>query len=439
MKTKYKLITMNTISDKHFTDYLQKQAKNGWMLEKTGSSFFKFRKTEPQDLRFFIDYERPIHSYLQVLEQRGYHFIDNFRIINIFYSDDINKEPIEKDAALLAAREKRLYHPGIIATFIISGLLLFFTCDIFGLSTYLFISKDHMILYFNKLIAYFILKFVSVFFIWQGIFLWLLRFKCSRESHNKQFPHGLFVGAAFISRLFDIIIFITLIVCIIIFSMDLPFLLLAFFLYLILYCGISYCINKKIIKIENETKRKLLMIVVLLFFIISYLTISSVFDRDEQCFPQSNGYQSAANNYESQSRTLLYNHETYYGHDNDKDQLNSYIQTYSEDIYYCINEDIAQSVFAALIINADHDRRIPDMQEIDRITEEKGSFDSLKDVPFYNYEKSAAHLNAYHDQDYDLCYGYDDNYIVMKDKTVFSLQLKDDTDLHQLLDYYFNK
>lgn len=79
------------------------------------------------------------------------------------------------------------------------------------------------------------------------------------------------------------------------------------------------------------------------------------------------------------------------------------------------------------------------MQEIDRITEEKGSFDSLKDVPFYNYEKSAAHLNAYHDQDYDLCYGYDDNYIVMKDKTVFSLQLKDDTDLHQLLDYYFNK
>lgn len=254
MKTKYKLISINTISDKHFTDYLQKQAKNGWMLEKMGSLFFKFRKTEPQDLRFFIDYERPIHSYHQALEQRGYHFIDHFRIINIFYSDDITKEPIEKDAALLAARKKRLYHPGIIATFIISGLLLFFTCDIFGLSTYLFISKDHMILYFNKLIAYFILKFVSVFFIWQGIFLWLLRFKCSRESHNKQFPHGLFVGAAFISRLFDIIIFITLIVCIIIFNIDLPFLLLAFFLYLILYCGISYCINKKIIKIENETK-----------------------------------------------------------------------------------------------------------------------------------------------------------------------------------------
>lgn len=439
MNIKYKLISINTISDQDLTDYLQKQAKKGWMLEKIGSAFFKFRKTESQDLKFFIDYERPVPSYLQALEQRGYHFIDHFRIINIFYSDDMSIVPIEKDPAMLAARKKRLYHPGIIIALIIAGLVLYFMYDIFSLSTYLFISKHHMILYFNELITYFILKFISVFFIWQGLFLWLLRFKCSRESHHKQFPHRLFVITTVISRLFDMITLLIGIIFIIIFSIKQPFLLLSFACLLILCFGLSYCVNKRIIKIENKTKRMALTVIVFLFFIIIYQVVPSVFHDDEQNLPRSNGYQSAANNYESQSRTLLYNHETYYGNDHEKDQFDNYLETYREDIYSCINQDVAQNVFAALIINADHDRRVPDMPEIDAITEEKGSFDSLKDVPFYNYKKSASHLTAYHDQLYDLCYGYDDHYIIIKNNTVFSLQLKDDTNLHQLITYYLNK
>ena len=92
-----------------------------------------------------------------------------------------------------------------------------------------------------------------------------------------------------------------------------------------------------------------------------------------------------------------------------------------------------------MVINADHDHRIPSIQEIDAITEEKGSFDSLKDVPYYNYEKSVSNLNAYHDDIYDLCYGYDNHYIILKDSIVFDLQLKDNTNLKKLITYYINK
>ena len=47
-----------------------------------------------------------------------------------------------------------------------------------------------------------------------------------------------------------------------------------------------------------------------------------------------------------------------------------------------------------MVISADHDHRIPSIQEIDAITEEKGSFDSLKDVPYYNYEKSVSNFKT---------------------------------------------
>lgn len=174
-----------------------------------------------------------------------------------------------------------------------------------------------------------------------------------------------------------------------------------------------------------------------LFFTI-YYTISSTLQHNNSTF-QSNGYQNAVNNYENISQTLLYNHETYYGNNNEKNEFDEYVVTYHEDVYYCINQDIAKCIFTALVISADHDHRIPSIQEIDAITEEKGSFDSLKDVPYYNYEKSVSNLNAYHDDIYDLCYGYDNHYIILKDSIVFDLQLKDNTNLKKLITYYINK
>lgn len=436
MKTKYKFINLSTIDDKIMTNYLQQQAAKGWMLHKIGLFFLKFRKEKPQYIKYFIDYRRPIPSYIHTLEQRGYHFIDNYQIINIFYSRDIDKEPIEKDT-VIATQKKNLYHPSIMIILVLSGFILFYLCDVLGLSIYLYISKNHILLYFNQGITYLMFKFISVFLICQGFFYWLLRFKCYRESHNQKIADGLFHFISTVSHLFDVITFIIVIIFIVIHSLNQPFLILSFIIFFSLFYTFSYYINKKIIKIENKTKRILLTIATLLIFIITYQIPFILPHHDHTT--QLNNYQNATNNYKDISRTLIYRHETYYGNDNEKNEFDEYINTYREDIYYCLNQDIAKSIFAALTINMDHERRIPNVQEIDSITEAKGSFDSLKDVPFYNYEKSAMNLTNYHDHTYDLCYGYDNRYIVLKENIVFDLQLKDNTSLSQLVTYYSNR
>lgn len=437
MKTKYKLIDLHPIDEKQLTNYLQKQAANGWMLEKIGIFFLKFKKTKPQELRFFIDYHRPTSSYIHALEKQGYHFIDYFRIINIFYSDNMDISAIDHDANI-ADRKKTLYPLVSIISFMLIGLVLFFLCDIFGLSAYMFISTNHMILYLNDLIGYLLLKCMSIFLIWEGCLFALLRFQCHRESQNQKIPHALLVVVTIISRLLNIIMIVSGIITMLIYSIEQPIFLISFIAFLILFYGYSYFINKKIIKSENKAKRTILTIVALIICAIIYQNIPSLLPDEDRMIP-SNDYQNAAYNYQRTSQTLLYDHQTYYGNDNEKNEFDEYIDSYCYDIYYCINQDIAKKIFSALVINTDHQRRIPDWPEIDAITEEKGSFDSLKDVPFYSYQKSASHLKSYNDLPYDLCYGYDNRYLILQDHIVLDLQLKDNLDLEKLVTYYLNQ
>ena len=81
MKTKYMYIGFKFLEEDEKLEHLfEKQAKKGWMLEKIGMSFFKLKKTKPQQLKFFIDCHRPTDDYIYTLEQYGYHYIDNYKI-----------------------------------------------------------------------------------------------------------------------------------------------------------------------------------------------------------------------------------------------------------------------------------------------------------------------------------------------------------------------
>ena len=436
MKTKYRLNNLYIYEDRSFTAFLQKQAAKGWMLKKVGMFFFKFKKEKPRDVNFFIDYARPVPSYLQALNEKGYHFIDNQRIINIFYSE-VNTDPIAK-ADIMAGRKKALYHPGIIITSLILGLFMFWLSDLFSLSDYLFISQNHLILYLNDLITYVAWKVIAVFFIWLGIYSGFLRFSYWRESQNKPIPHALFTVIRIFAQIFNTLIVVMGSVLLIVYAYDTPAMFLTFVIFLLLYYVFFFCLNKKIIKIENKTTRMVLTGALLILFVIASQSLPKTLIQ-ENTSAVSNEYHNAASNYQSQSRTLLYEKKSYYGHDHAKNEFDEYIETYHHDIYSCRNQNIASRIFAALVINADHERRVPDWSVIEAITEEKGSFDSLKDVPFYSYEKSAAAFNTYHDSAYDLCYGKNNHYLIIKNHTVLDLQVKDPADLKKLITYYLGQ
>ena len=99
--------------------YLEKMAKDGWMLEKVSSSTqFHFVKSEPKELRFAVEIfsegsEFDTHTidsnleYVEYCKKAGWNFICSAGKIDYFYTEDKNAPEIESDPKMkLQAIEK---------------------------------------------------------------------------------------------------------------------------------------------------------------------------------------------------------------------------------------------------------------------------------------------------------------------------------------------
>lgn len=439
MKIKYKLITYRIITNEEALIQLcKRQAKKGWMLDKTGQLFFKFKKTKPQNLNFFVDYHPTSHTYLLSLQRQGYHFIDHLRILNIFYRDDSQLEPIEKDKSIYFQAKLNLFPRWQIIIFLLAGLFFFSIANIFDLYTYLFISTNHMLLYCNELILYLIFKSFGIFLICHALLQLMLRIKCQRQIKKQTIPNWLLNCGYHVSSLFLIISSLLTLLLVIFECINRPILILKNICILAMLFTMTYLVNNHITKIENSTNRALMTILIFFLYTGGFYMVNSYFQPSEQSQKETYGYQSDEHNYQETSFSLFYQQKSNYGTGKLKNEFDEYEETYRETIYTCCNQDIAQRIFAALIINGDHDRRIPEQKTIDEYTEKYGSFSTIKDVPYYQYEKSAANLTAYHFTGGDLCYGYDDHYFILKNNIVFQLKLKNDIDIEKLLAYYNN-
>lgn len=87
---------------------LEDMAEQGWMLEKTGSFFWTYRRMEPKKLRFSVTYfptasdfdPGPTDSELTRLEycrQDGWVFVVSRGVMQIFYNENIDAVPIETE------------------------------------------------------------------------------------------------------------------------------------------------------------------------------------------------------------------------------------------------------------------------------------------------------------------------------------------------------
>lgn len=92
-------------------NYLEAQAAKGWMLEKAGTIFWKFRRCEQRKLRFSVVYfpEADVcdpapgegeQTFREFCEHGGWHFVGSLAQMQIFYSTSANPVPIDTDPVI---------------------------------------------------------------------------------------------------------------------------------------------------------------------------------------------------------------------------------------------------------------------------------------------------------------------------------------------------
>lgn len=130
MKTKYQMNWFQYLEYEAIAQYLETMAKKGWILEKIGY-LFKFRKQEPQDLLYTVDFQPKItlftpqssdeaEEYRRFCEEAGWNFVCGFNKMQIFSakrSDD--PTPIQTEEQIQYKVLEKSVLPPLITTILL--------------------------------------------------------------------------------------------------------------------------------------------------------------------------------------------------------------------------------------------------------------------------------------------------------------------------------
>ncbi|ERK28890.1 DUF2812 domain-containing protein [Clostridium intestinale] len=76
-------------------EYLEIMAKQGWLLDTINRPFFRFKRIEPQNLRFYVDIpnvrEDRLGDYIEYCKAAGWRYLDKLESNFIFYAEDNDK------------------------------------------------------------------------------------------------------------------------------------------------------------------------------------------------------------------------------------------------------------------------------------------------------------------------------------------------------------
>ncbi len=88
-------------------EYLERQASQGWILERVGLNGFTFKKSEPKNLRYCVDIPSArrkrggtneyLQSYYEMCEEAGWTLVGTDTTIHVFVTDDLAVPPIHTD------------------------------------------------------------------------------------------------------------------------------------------------------------------------------------------------------------------------------------------------------------------------------------------------------------------------------------------------------
>ncbi len=110
--TKTTIFMFSLLDYKAMEEYFEIMAAQGWMLDKIGTWTVRFKKINPQNLKFTVDlfpyltafdspHSQDVKNYQELCEQSGWHFVTTANKFQIFYANsDENPIPIQTDSSV---------------------------------------------------------------------------------------------------------------------------------------------------------------------------------------------------------------------------------------------------------------------------------------------------------------------------------------------------
>jgi len=418
---KYKKLTNDLFNDEKLIQLLEDEAKNGWFLKGTSEFYLTFRKDEPKNLKYQIDYNKITDEYKNVLKQLGYHFVCGYGYEGgmIYYNEDIHAEDLYSDEQTRLMSIIYNYRPSVIISNAFTTLLRMLMVYIFYKDIYYSSYPFSIYNFFINTTRYLFILFWTFSFILDFIktiyLITMYRYYSKQLNHPYSFQpvnYQVINTYRILSAVDTITIFPILTICLIAVFIDLP---------AVFYLDLGIILILIAILIYTHAYKKVAIISIIILLPLS------IFSYDSYSIPD--------------------NKPLYYNNNFEKDYINTtnsifsrsistYIfeeQNYENNIN-ALNEDIAEILFKGEIISLDRNYRknklIDEYQKIGKDYDEN-------DYPYLSFEQALQNMKELHHPLVDQAY-YNDNYVIcIKDKQVVSFQYSSPDQMNTIIEYYF--
>lgn len=417
-KKKYLRMTYHLYDDDYLINLLENQAKEGWFLSSINNYVISFKKGEPQNLKYQIDYNKPTHEYSKVIEELGYQIVCTFSDAqNIIYchtnrnAPDLQTDSTAKLLSMISyfSLKKAMGQLGLAIMFGISfyiktneflNLIHHFslasifshTSDYIGLGIYLMISLGYFIS------SIFTLSMPKTY-------------QKQLNNHYQELKLNLPILKIYqFSQVFINFLFIIFFISLLITSTNMkPYISIIIGLSLCIYLIIYYICSPR----QHYRTIQIITLITLLFMNVGI-------------------YQSKVFNIEPIEKDLYYQNDVDdFLHHKTKDifvhsQYTDIYSDYYENYTRCLNKDIAYIIFKDNIILADRWYR----------REQQSSLN--QNIPYLSFEESLKNMQNYQTGLVEQCYFNNKYMICIKDNDVLMIQKQsEDQFIQNILENYF--
>lgn len=366
MRYKYTFLRNRLFYDEILIPYLDKMSRKGWNLVSI-NSFFKFEKST-QIYKYQVDYNPLTDDYLETLDYLGYEHVCCMQDMHIYRNLNLDVEDLSSDKDILCETKLKMFKPWAIAMCILAAIIFYGFTSFFSW-IYRF-SWGSIFLHLDV--------FFSVFLLYVGCFLWLFAaliiYLKRRALKKRTYSYQKFKYLDGFVHIFLDILAALIIVMLFVLKMHRLSTVLSFLGYFILITLFATIINTKIPLIKNPIKKKIAVIGAVALFVGVYYFYNEIdfskLDKQEVTITLPKNRSVDENNSNLLVDTTTFTQKI--GKDKDDGE-----DIYSFEGYYqCLNTFVSKNIFKELVLERERQTRMPSDEEIDRITEEKGSWSS---------------------------------------------------------------
>lgn len=437
-KIKIEAFDHKRIIENTYIEHLEQYAQEGWILTASYMGFMFFKKEEPQDIKYQIEYQAYLdYEYEEYLLEEGYELVLNYDGFIIFKNKNMDASDLHSDEevkleAINKNTSSQIKASGIaiaLTWFPLYLILSFFTLEPINLG---WIFENFLIILF----ILFLIVLLSIPIILLLKFIFLKRIV--KQIMNGNEPNfTLFNITNKITKIFSYIYALLLMIAII-------FAISRFLnnplstAFQSIYHIIIIIVMLKLVKLMSKyriNKKAILPIIILFIAIIvgvSQNTRDKYFPEEDQTpIPTTNAYMSEYDGYVD-NNNILVNTITFTKNLNDELSNNNY----KEEFKTCTNEFIAKEIMKNNIVHYENDSRATP-EAIKELLDKTGEY-VTGDIPYYSYEDAVNHLNIYNNVLVDECYYNSYFMIARKDKQILIAYMQEEDDyINNIINHYF--